>query len=234
MVNLSSQGESLPLMVMVIIILVSLLRYGDEEHLVTLMGVMQTLVSLAELTESDELHYLKAGPSRVVFFHRGPLIFVIVSYDNEPYFTLIEELLYVYHQIISTLTLPRIKQRFVVQPNFDLRRWFSHAEKKLIHNLLNLYENDLGLVMKSARCLIMSQQIRNQIGLNVIQVIRGQKDLLFALILTRTSLVSIARLKHYHLHPSDLYLIINLVDSSGVFPESESWIPVCLPRFDPA
>jgi len=56
--------------------------------------------------------------------------------------------------------------------------------------------------------------------------------MIFAIILTHGHLVSIARLKNYHLHPSDLYLLINLVNSSDAFKGVESWVPVCLPRFD--
>lgn len=56
--------------------------------------------------------------------------------------------------------------------------------------------------------------------------------MIFAVIITHGHLVSIARLKNYHLHPSDLYLLINLVNSSDAFKGVESWVPVCLPRFD--
>ena len=57
--------------------------------------------------------------------------------------------------------------------------------------------------------------------------------MIFAIILAHGHLVSIARLRNYHLHPSDLYLLINLVNSSDAFKGVESWVPVCLPRFDP-
>ena len=56
--------------------------------------------------------------------------------------------------------------------------------------------------------------------------------MIFAIILAHGHLVSIARLRNYHLHPSDLYLLINLVNSSDAFKGVESWVPVCLPRFD--
>lgn len=58
------------------------------------------------------------------------------------------------------------------------------------------------------------------------------KDMIFAIILARDNLVSIARLKNYHLHPSDLHILINLVNSSDAFKSVESWVPICLPRFD--
>lgn len=56
--------------------------------------------------------------------------------------------------------------------------------------------------------------------------------MIFAIILARNRLVSIARLKNYHLHPSDLYILVNLVNSSEAFKGVESWVPICLPRFD--
>ncbi len=42
------------------------------------MGVMQTLVSFSEITDSSQLKYLKAGRCRIAFLHKEPLVFVIV------------------------------------------------------------------------------------------------------------------------------------------------------------
>jgi len=150
-------------------------RYGDEDYLVTLMGVMQTLVSFSELTDSNQLKYLKAGRCRIAFLHKEPLLFVLVTYTNEHSMCLLQQLTYAYHQVISTLTLTRIKQKFIVQPNFDLRRWLSNAEKKLLHNIIDMYERDLGMLMTSAKCLILPANTRSQIGQTVAQTIRGQK-----------------------------------------------------------
>lgn len=150
-------------------------RYGDEDHLVTLMGVMQTLVSFSELTDSSQIRYLKAGRCRIAFLHKGPLILVIVTHHNEHPASLSQQLTYAYSQIISTLTLSRIQNRFKSQPNFDLRRWLSNAEKKLLHNIIDMYEQDLGMLMSSAKCLILPANIRSQIGQTVSQTIRGQK-----------------------------------------------------------
>ena len=150
-------------------------RYGDEGDLVTLMGVMQTLVSMAELSESNELNYLKAGRARIAFLHRQPLIFVLVTHTNEHFTCLIQQLTYVYHQIISTLTLSRMQQQFLHQPNFDLRRWFSTAEKKLLNNIADMYEQNLGLLMSSIQCLTLPSSIRHQIDHSVVQTIREQQ-----------------------------------------------------------
>ncbi|CAF0915152.1 unnamed protein product [Didymodactylos carnosus] len=79
-------------------------RYGDEEKLLTLMGVMQSLISFAEIYNHNQLNYIKAGRSRVVFLHNKPLIFILVTRLNENYSCLLQQLNYCYYQIISTLT----------------------------------------------------------------------------------------------------------------------------------
>ena len=136
---------------------------------------MQTLVSFAELTQSSQLNYVKAGRCRIAFLHKEPLILVLVTHTDEQPICLLQQLTYVYHQIISTLTLSRIKQKFTVQPNFDLRRWLLNAEKKLLNNIIDMYEHDLGMLMTSAKCLRLPVNTRNQIGQTVAQTVRGQK-----------------------------------------------------------
>lgn len=39
-------------------------------------------------------------------------------------------------------------------------------------------------------------------------------------------------MKKFFIHPADLHLILNLVDSSESFKSAESWTPICLPKFD--
>ena len=58
------------------------------------------------------------------------------------------------------------------------------------------------------------------------------QDLVFALIIASSQLVTLVRMKKYYLHPVDLHLIINLVNASESFKAAESWTPICLPKFD--
>lgn len=74
--------------------------------------------------------------------------------------------------------------------------------------------------------VVINFKIFTQHGLLVLQ------DLVFALILANNQLVTLVRMKKYFLHPMDLHLIINLVNSSESFKAAESWIPICLPKFD--
>lgn len=34
------------------------------------------------------------------------------------------------------------------------------------------------------------------------------------------------------MHPMDLHIIFNLIDASESFKTVDSWVPICLPRFD--
>lgn len=58
------------------------------------------------------------------------------------------------------------------------------------------------------------------------------KDLIFAILLAKNQLISLVRLKNQSLHPVDLKLIFNLIDCSESFKSTESWVPICLPKFD--
>ncbi len=173
MANLSLQGSSFFLVILPFDS--DLFRYGDEDQLVTLMGVMQTLVSFTEITNSSQLKYIKAGRSRIAFLHKEPLVLVIVTHTNEHSICLHQQLTYTYHQIISTLTLSRIKRIFSDKPNFDLRRWLSSAERKLLHNIIDMYEQELGMLMTSVKCLILPANTRSHIGQIVANTIRGQR-----------------------------------------------------------
>lgn len=52
--------------------------------------------------------------------------------------------------------------------------------------------------------------------------------------MANNKLITLVRMKKYSLHPADLHLIFNLVNSTESFKTVESWAPICLPRFDPS
>jgi hypothetical protein len=58
------------------------------------------------------------------------------------------------------------------------------------------------------------------------------QNVVFAILLADSQLVALVRMKKYVLHPADLHILINLVASSESFKFSESWTPICLPRFN--
>lgn len=56
--------------------------------------------------------------------------------------------------------------------------------------------------------------------------------MVFAILLGNNRLITLVQMKKYHLHPADLHLIFNLVQATESLKYSESWTPLCLPRFD--
>lgn len=57
-------------------------RYSSEDKLVTIMGVMQALVSFVQ-SENDMIRSVHAGDTNLVFVVKGPLILVMVSKTME-------------------------------------------------------------------------------------------------------------------------------------------------------
>lgn len=205
-------------------------RFGNEDNLVTLMGLMQALVSFVSNSENDIIRCIVAGNHRFVFLIREHLILVGVSQGPDSAHQLLLQLSYVYNQIISVLTLSQLSKIFRQRRNFDLRRLLSGAEK-FIDNLLNMMDSEPGFLLGAVRCLPLDGSIRDSIAQTICQHCKV-KDLVFALIIASSQLVTLVRMKKYYLHPVDLHLIINLVNASESFKAAESWTPICLPKFD--
>jgi hypothetical protein len=53
-------------------------RYGKEDKLVNLFGIMQALVSFVQ-DDKDNLRYIVSGNHQIVFMCRGHLVLVAVS-----------------------------------------------------------------------------------------------------------------------------------------------------------
>lgn len=203
-------------------------RYGNEENLVTMMGLMQAIVSFVQ-DNKDNIRCVTAGKHKFVFLVRGPIILVAVCSAPDSQAQLIMQLTYVYHQVLSVLTFTQLTKIFEHRRNYDLRKLLSGTER-FIDNLLNLMSHDVSFLLQAVRCLPISNTIRDIIG-QALQSPRA-KELLFAILVVDNQLVTMVRPKNFSLHPSDLHLIFNLVSGSTSFHTAESWTPICLPRFD--
>ncbi|OWF35302.1 vacuolar fusion protein MON1 homolog A-like [Mizuhopecten yessoensis] len=204
-------------------------RFGNEDKLVTVMGVMSALVSFVQ-DSKDLVRFMVAGDHKFVFLVREHLILVCVSHGAESSQQILLHLSYVYNQILSVLTFSTLHRIFKQRRNYDLRRLLTGAEK-FLDNLLNMMDTEPGMLLGAVRCLPLDSQVRDNIAQTIVQNAKV-KDLVFALILANNQLVTLVRMKKYFLHPMDLHLIINLVNASESFKAAESWTPICLPKFD--
>lgn len=205
-------------------------RYSSEDKLVTVMGVMQALVSFVQ-AGSDMIRSVHAGDTNFVFVVKGPLILVAVSKTLESVPQLTLQLTYVYNQIISVLTQSQLNRVYDQRRNFDLRRLLSGSER-LIDHLLNFMDREPAFFLGAIKCLPLLPSMRSSITQTIIQTCAKIKNLVFAILLANNQLVTLVRMNKFFLHPMDLHIIQNLVDSSESLKTAESWTPICLPKFD--
>ncbi|KAL5283498.1 MON1A family protein [Megaselia abdita] len=211
--------------------------HGSEDKLASLFGVMQALVSFVQQND-DGITAIFAEGYKIVFLVRNSLILVATSRTNCSTHQMQTQLSYLYNQILSTLTYSRVNRSFEKRKNFDLRILLSGSER-IIDNFL-VHDNSVRKVTNDVfsnltnSISIMKIPItdRNNIVSSIQSSCSKIKDLIFAILLAKNQLISLVRLKNQTLHPVDLKLIFNLIDCSESFKSTESWVPICLPKFD--
>jgi len=209
---------------------------GDEDELASLMAVMQAIVSYAaEMTSSpgDSLRSMTlVDGGTVAFAVKGPLILVAVSKGGESAHQLYHQLTYMYNQVQSVLTLSQLTKVFTrSQGKFDLRRMIAGSER-LLRSLSEAMDNDACFLMSAAKVLPMPQQAREAISSAITTTLAKKGQVVFAVLVAANQLVTLVRMKKYFLHPMDLHLLFNLVNATASLKHSETWIPICLPKFD--
>lgn len=148
-------------------IIVLFFRYGNEDKLVTIFGVMQALVSFVQ-DSSDLIRGMVAGDHKFVFLVREHLIIVGVSSGADSMQQLLLQLTYVYNQVISVLTYSTLSKIFKQRRSYDLRRLLSGAEK-FIDNLLNMMDREMSILLGSVRCLPLESDVREIITQSIVQ-----------------------------------------------------------------
>jgi len=174
------------------------------------------------------LRFITAGKHKFVFLVKGPIILVSISKTGEPVSQLIQQLNYVHSQVISILTAG-VNQIFERRAYFDLRALLGGADK-FLDSLVSLMDHDPSYLLNAIHCLRLDNSIRSAIS-SVIQAAQTP-DLLYAILTAKHQLVNLIRPKKYILQPADLHLIMNFVNGSTAFRASESWTPLCLPKFN--
>ena len=206
-------------------------RYGDEDQLASLMAVMQATVSFVQ-DMGDNIRAIKSKGTTIVFLNRKPLILVAVTHTTESATQLIVQLTYLYHQLLSVLTLNQLSRIFEERKGYDLRKMIAGSER-LLDSLANSMDQDPSShVLSAVRVLPMVSSLRESVSSVIKQHCSKTQNVVFALLIAENQLITLVRMKDYFIHPADLHLIFNLVSSSESFKLSESWTPICLPKFD--
>jgi hypothetical protein len=124
-------------------------------------------------------------------------------------------------------------------------------------NLVNYMDTDFSVLLGAVKCLPMPSCDRDAVTQTIHQQCSKIKvslqlefkcsrlgwlniffpflqGLVFTVLIGNNQLISLVRVNKKHLlHPSDVHLIINLVNSSETFKTAEGWTPICLPHYDP-
>lgn len=206
-------------------------RHGDLSLVNSYMGIIQTIISFYE-GASNPLLGFTAGNARFVIATEGPLYFVAISRLGESDAQLRGQLEALYMQILSTLTLPTLKNIFVHRPSTDLRKPLEGTESLLSSLADSFSKGSPSALLGALECLKLRKSQRNSIN-NTFLKMRCDK-LLYGLIVAGGKLVSVIRPRKHSLHPSDLQLIFNMLFESGGIRAGggENWVPLCLPAFN--
>ena len=210
------------------------MRHGSEDRLIPLAGVMQALVSIVNDSDGDIIQSIEGdGDATIVFYMPKHLTIVGVVKGHETAAQIKVRLTYMYNQLLTLISPVQLDSLFTRRVNYDLRRSLV-GETRILTQLWDWMDNDIGHLLCAACCLPVSPVVREAVSQSVAHYCKKQK-VLFGLVLAGYRLVTIVRHNRCpRLNPLDLQLLTNLVRSSsqsGV-TGAEFWVPICLPRLD--
>ncbi|KAH8825219.1 trafficking protein Mon1-domain-containing protein [Flagelloscypha sp. PMI_526] len=202
------------------------------DHFTGPMGVMQALISIF-IDDGDKLRYVKSGKNRITFLLRPPLYFVCSSAWGEPESVARAHLEYLHLQILSIVTGEQLRRIFEKRSNFDLRRMLAGSEIFLT-SILQRLEFSLAMSTASLQCLRMDPSARRRLGEAMLP--NKMKDILYVILVAQGRVITLIRPKRHSLYPSDVHILLNTIHQPSIMnnPAPSTWVPVCLPKFNPS
>lgn len=202
-------------------------RYGDETKLAAFIGVISAFVSNFQRLK-DQIKAIFAGDYKIVFLFKGPIHLVAISRTRESVQQLQQQLNYAHDQIISVLG-GGAHAVLEARPNYDLRSSMAGTEL-LLNDIINEADRSPAQLFEALQVMRISSATRSRVHSALKRGSRS-KSLLYSLLIAGGRLVNIVKPKERVLHASDLHILINFVTNSQSLRSSESWTPICLPRF---
>ncbi|XP_010510627.1 PREDICTED: protein SAND [Camelina sativa] len=202
-------------------------RYGDEHKLAGFSATLQAIISFVE-NGGDRVNLVKAGKHQVVFLVKGPIYLVCISCTDETYEYLRGQLDLLYGQMILILT-KSIDRCFEKNSKFDMTPLLGGTDA-VFSSLVHSFSWNPATFLHAYTCLPLQYALRQATG-TILQEICAS-GVLFSLLMCRHKVVSLAGAQKASLHPDDLLLLSNFVMSSESFRTSESFSPICLPRYN--
>eukprot|EP00759_Apiculatamorpha_spiralis_P033291 PhF_6_TR3463/c0_g1_i2/m.5066/K20195/MON1; vacuolar fusion protein MON1 len=202
-------------------------RYGDECSFSELFGMLQVMVCMVE-NKGENIRRVTAGNHQIVFLKQGELVYVMVAQTGEPYPSYVQQLKYLHHQIESII--PNVDAILKKKQGFDLRRFIGDADLVVVRGLIKAMNTDPAFYLESVHPVRAPRHVRLAISNAAHECCVGE-DHVFTFVFHRRSVVQIVSFQKHSLHPADVLLLINHVNTSPSILHAETWVPLCLPRF---
>ncbi|CAN0916371.1 Vacuolar fusion protein MON1 homolog [Linum grandiflorum] len=203
-------------------------RYGDEHKLAGFSATLQAIISFVE-NGGDRVKYVRAGMHQVVFLVKGPIYLVCISCTEELYESLNGQLELLYGQMILILT-KSLNRCFEKNPKFDMTPLLRGTDD-VFSSLIHSFSWNPAAFLHAYTCLPLPYATRQAAGAILQDV--ADSGVLFALLMCKHRVISLVGAQKASLHPDDMLLLSNFIMSSESFRTSESFSPICLPRYNP-
>jgi hypothetical protein len=165
----------------------------------------------------------------VVFLVKGPIYLVCISCTEEPYESLKGQLELLYGQMIVILT-KSVNRCFEKNPKFDMTPLLGGTDA-VFSSLIHSFSWNPASFLHAYTCLPLTYATRQVAGAILQDV--ADSGVLFAILMSKHKVISLVGAQKASLHPDDMLLLANFVIASESFRTSESFSPICLPRYNP-
>ncbi|XP_052733738.1 vacuolar fusion protein MON1 homolog isoform X2 [Vigna angularis] len=181
-------------------------------------------------SRGDSVKLVRAGRHQVIFLVKGPIYLVCISSTEEPYASLRGQLELIYGQMLVILT-KSINRCFEKNPKFDMTPLLGGTEI-VFSSLIHSFSWNPATFLHAYTCLPLAYATRQAAGAILQDV--ADSGVLFAILMCRHKVISLVGAQKASLHPDDILLLANFVMASESFRTSESFSPICLPRYNPS
>ncbi|KAK6903907.1 vacuolar fusion protein MON1 [Kwoniella mangroviensis CBS 8886] len=204
---------------------------SSQDNITELMAIASTLISIFQ-EDDDKIRCIIKGQTRIGFLLKPPLYLFAVSDWGEPEHVLRSHLEYIHLHILSVVSSTQLSRVFQRRSNFDLSRLLEGTET-FLNKLIDRSQFDFSYLTSTLQPLRMNPATRDMAGAALMPPSKFN-DLLYVLLIADGRIVTLLRPRKHAVHPSDLHLLLNTLASSSTLRSSETWLPICFPKFNPA
>jgi len=215
-------------------------RYGDETDLASFMGVISTIINIVNVNQKDDIRCVIAGSHKFVFLVKGPVYLLCVTRTHETVLQLRIQLEYIYEQLTGILT-SGVFEILNQRAQYDMRSLIGPTDRTLIDNLILKLNSSPAYLLHAFMPMMVPKAIREEIA----QILRQERrsvrkrvkdswatNLMFGLLMVDGHICNLFQPKKHPFHSQDIILLQHFITASEPFRQSETWTPICLPKFE--